>query len=200
MITNTTILKNQIYILILLFGCIACNEKEPQTGNKTLDAVIETNTKVEENLKQATSKANDGQAIASWFPEKLMMYYLDASTMEIGKGAQSWASVIYKHPQDSKMNVTLEVWDGSGPATLAVKNMIALSLGETGEENTSQMRRKVYERKGSTSSEREIYQNKQVNISFEVDGRFYTTLRSDQNTLEDLWQMADLLDFNALKQ
>lgn len=199
MITNITKLKNQLYILILLFGCIACNEKESQTGNKTLDAVIETNTKVEENLKQATSKANDGQTIAAWFPEKLMLYHLDASTMEIGKGAQSWAKVTYKHPQDSKKNVTLEVWDGNGPAMLAVKNMIALSLGETGEENTSQMRRKVYERKGRTSSEREIYQNKQVNISFEVEGRFYTTLRSGQNSLEDLWQMADLLNFDELK-
>ncbi len=192
-------MKNKLFFVTLLFGFAACNEKESQTENKSLDAIIETNTKVEENLKQATSKANDGQAIASWFPEKLMMYQLDSGTKEIGKGAQSWAKVTYKHPQDSQMNVNMEVWDGNGPAAMAVKNMIALSLGETGEESTTQMRRKVYERKGRTSAEREIYQNKQVNISFEVDGRFYTTLSSDNNSLETLWQMADLLDFNALK-
>ncbi|OIP50751.1 MAG: hypothetical protein COZ75_10900 [Flavobacteriaceae bacterium CG_4_8_14_3_um_filter_34_10] len=128
-----------------------------------------------------------------------MMYQLDTRTIELGKGAESPAKATYTHPQDSKMNVTLEVWDGNGPATLAVKNMIALSLGEKGEESTSQMRQKVYERKGRTSAEREIYQNKQVNISFEVEERFFTTLRSDNNSLETLWQMADLLDFSTLK-
>jgi len=193
-------MKNQLFILILLFVCIACQENQSQTGNKTLDAVIETNTNVKENLKQATSKANDAEAIAAWFPEKLMMYQLDTSTLELGKGAESRAKATYTHPQDSKMNVTLEVWDGNGPAAMAVKNMIALSLGEIGEESTTQMRRKVFERKGRTAAEREIYQNKQANISFEVEERFFTTLRSDRNSLETLWQMADLLDFEKLKQ
>ncbi|NCT16888.1 MAG: hypothetical protein GW771_01460 [Flavobacteriia bacterium] len=192
-------MKNQLFILILLFGCVACYENQSQKGNKSLDAVIENNSNVKENLKHATSKANDAKAIATWFPEKWMMYQLDTRTIELGKGAESPAKATYTHPQDSKMNVTLEVWDGNGPATLAVKNMIALSLGEKGEESTSQMRQKVYERKGRTSAEREIYQNKQVNISFEVEERFFTTLRSDNNSLETLWQMADLLDFSTLK-
>ena len=192
-------MKNLFVLVLLLFGFFACNEKENKTEDRSLDEVIDTNKNIPEKVKQATAKGNDGQTIAAWFPEKLMDYILDQETKEIGEGAQSWAKVTYLHPEDVQKNVTIEVWDGNGPAAMAVNAMMEMSHGEIGEEATSQMRRKVYQRKGRISSEREIYQNKQVNISFEVEGRFYTTLRSDHNTLEDLWQMADLLDFNALK-
>lgn len=192
-------MKNQLLTIVILLGIFGCKEKEVKTSNSTLDKVIETNANIKENVRQAMSKGNDGQAIANWFPEKLMQYNLDKATKDLGEGAQSRASVNYQHPQDSNSDVVLEVWDGNGPAALAVKNMIAMAVEGTGEEKNSQLRRKVYLRKGRKSAEREIYESGQVNISFEVDGRFYTTLRSGKNTLPELWEMADLLDFEALK-
>ena len=189
-------MKKQLLAIGILLAFLACKEKDNKASDAPLDAIIETNTL--ENIKQATAKGNDGLAIANWFPESLLGYKLDEDKKDIGEGAQSRASAIYNHPENPEQNIFIEVWDGNGPATLAVKNMINLNLGETVEESTSQMRRKVYVRKGRKSVEREIYQNNQVNISFEVDGRFYATLRSDNNSLEILWQMADLLDFNML--
>lgn len=191
-------MKNQLLIVVIL-GVLGCKEKEAKTSNSTLDKVIETNANIRENVKQATSKGNDGQAIANWFPEKLMQYKLDKDTKDIGEGAQSRARVNYNNPEDKNRNVVIEVWDGNGPAALAVKNMIAIAVEVPGEEKNSQLRRNVYVRKGRKSAEREIYESGQVNIAFEVDGRFYVTIRSAKNTLEDLWRMADLLDFNALK-
>ncbi len=192
-------MKNQLLTIVILLGILGCKEKEAKTPNSTLDKVIETNTSIRENVNQAMSKGNDGQAIANWFPEKLMQYNLDKDTKDIGEGVQSRARVNYNHPEDKNGNVVIEVWDGNGPMALAVKNMIAVAVDGTGEEKNSQLRSKVYLRKGRKSAEREIYESGQVNIAFEVDGRFYVTMRSAKNTLEDLWQMADLLDFNALK-
>lgn len=192
-------MKNQLLTIIILLGIFGCKEKETKTTNTKLDKVIQTNANVLENVKQGVAKGNDGQAIANWFPEKLLFYTLDKDSKDLGEGAQSRASVNYQHPKDSNSDVMLEVWDGNGPAALAVKNMIAMAVEGTVEEKNSQLRRKVYLRKGRKSAEREIYESGQVNISFEVDGRFYTTLRSGKNTLPELWEMADLLNFDVLK-
>lgn len=199
MISRILKMKNQLFTMVILLGILGCKEKEVKISNSTLDKVIETNVNIKENVRQATSKGNDGQAIANWFPEKLLQYNLDKATKDFGEGAQSRARVDYTHPEDKSKNITIEVWDGNGPAALAVKNMIAMAVEATGEEKNSQLRSKVYLRKGRKSAEREIYESGQVNIGFEVDGRFYTTLRSGKNTLQELWEMADLLDFEALK-
>lgn len=192
-------LKHSVLLIILLFGFLGCKKNESKTTNKPLDAVIKTNLNVKNNIKQGLAKGNDGATIAKWFPETLLEYSLDPDNKDIGEGAQSRAAVVYKHPEDASKNITIDVWDENGPLALAVNNMIAMGLDGTGEEKNAQLRQKVYVRNGRKAAEREIFKSNQVNISFEVDGRFYVTLRSGKNTLETLWKMADLLDFNTLK-
>lgn len=195
--------------LFYFFGCK--NEKSNKSsttnteesidsdGNKAIEGLIKTNLNAKNNIKQGLSKGNDGETIANWFPEKLLDYRLDQSKKDIGQDEESRAGVVYVHPNDPSKNITINVWDGNGPLALFVNNMIAMGLDGTGEEVHKEMRQKVYVRNGRKSSERIIYQYNQVDISFEVDGRFYVTARSNNNTIETAWEALDLLNFDALK-
>src|SRR5690606_27898875 len=111
----------------------------------------------------------------------------------------SRAGVVYVHANDPSKNITINVWDGNGPLAVFVNNMIATRLDGTGEEVNKQLRQKVYLRNGRKSSERIILQSNQVDISFEVDGRFFVTARSGNNTIEAVWEVLDLLNFYTLK-
>lgn len=195
--------------LFYFFGCK--NEKSNKSsttnteesidsdGNKAIEGLIKTNLNAKNNIKQGLSKGNDGETIANWFPEKLLDYRLDQSKKDIGQDEESRAGVVYVHPNDPSKNITINVWDGNGPLALVVNGMIAMGLDGTGEEVHKEMRQKVYVRNGRKSSERIIYQYNQVNISFEVNGRFFVTARSGNNTIETVWKALDLLDFDALK-
>lgn len=153
-------------------------------GNKVLEGIIRTNLNAKNNIKQALSKGNDCETIANWFPEELVDYRLDQSKKNIGQDEESRAGVVYVHPNDPAKNITINVWDGNGPLALFVNNMIAMRLDETGKEENSELRQKVYLRNERKSSERILYQYNQVDISFEVDGRFFVTARSGNNTIE----------------
>jgi|GEM_PF-2169079 hypothetical protein len=195
--------------LFCFFGCK--NEKSNKSSttnteesidsdaNKAIDALVKTNLNFKNNIKQGLAKGNDGVAIANWFPKKLLEYSLDLDKNDIGQGTESRAGVVYVHPNNPSKNITINVWDGNGALAVFVTYMIAVNLDGTGEEKNSQLYQKIYVRNGRKAAEREIFQSSQVDISFEVDGRFYVTVRSGNNTLETLWKMADLLDFNALK-
>lgn len=191
--------KQSVVLILLLLGVLGCQKNDSKPTNKPLDALVKTNLNVKNNIKQGLAKGNDGATIANWFPETLLEYRLDPDKKDIGEGAESRASVVYVHPNDASKNITIDVWDGNGPLALAVNNMIAMGLDGTGEEKNSQLRQKVYVRNGRKAAEREVFQSSQVNISFEVDGRFYVTVRSPKNTLETLWKMADFLNFKTLK-
>lgn len=193
------ITKNSVLLITILLCFFGCNKNDSKTTKQPLDALVKTNLNVKNNIKQRLAKGNDGATIANWFPETLLDYQLDPNKKDIGEGSESRAAVVYIHPNDVAKNITINVWDGNGSLALAVNNMIAMSLDGTGEEKNSQLRQKVYLRNGRKAAEREIFQSSQVNISFEVDGRFYVTARSDNNTLETLWEMADLLNFKTLK-
>lgn len=198
-------MKTTITILLMssLFCLMGCkNEsatKNHSDGIKAIEGLIKTNLNVQDNVKQGLSEGNDGETIADWFPEKLLDYHLDQSKKDIGQDEESRAGVVYVHPEDPSKNIMITVWDGNGPAAVFVNNMIAMGLDGTGEEVHKELRKKVYVRNGRKSSERIIYQYNQVDISFEVDGRFYVTARSNNNTIENVWEALDLLDFDALK-
>lgn len=198
-------MKTTITILLMssLFCLMGCkNEsatKNHSDGSKAIEGLIKTNLNVQDNVKQGLSEGNDGETIADWFPEKLLDYHLDQSKKDIGQDEESRAGVVYVHPEDPSKNIMITVWDGNGPAAVFVNNMITMGLDGTGEEVHKELRKKVYVRNGRKSSERIIYQYNQVDISFEVDGRFYVTARSNNNTIENVWEALDLLDFDALK-
>jgi len=196
---NQPATKHSIVLFLLLICFLGCKKNDSKTTTKPIDALVKTNLNVKDNIEQGLAKGNDGATIANWFPETLLEYQLDPNKKDIGEGTQSRASVVYVHPDNTSKNITIDVWDGNGPLALAVNNMIAMGLDGTGEEKNTQLRQKVYVRNGRKAAEREIFQSSQVNISFEVDGRFYVTVRSGNNTLETLWEMADILDFNTLK-
>lgn len=201
MITNKTILKHQLYIFILLFGCIACNEKEQKAEfNETgLDKVVRANSKGKEVIQNAVKSGKTGQDIANWFPEVLGAYSIENTSIEIDKKNLPWAMAVYKHPSDPESNITLNVWDGQGPFAMAVNTMKTSSLDAEGEENNGQIRKKVYLRNGQKSSEMEAKQTGLVHLIFEVEQRFYVTMRSNKNNLDTMWQLADELKFNELK-
>jgi hypothetical protein len=188
--------------LLCFIGCkheSSTNNTNDSDGNKAIEALIKTNSNASNNIKQGLSKGNDGETIAKWFPEKLGDYRLDQSKNDIGQDKESRAAVVYAHPDDPTKNITITVWDGNGPSALFVNNMIAMGLDGTGEEVHKEMRQKVYVRNGRKSSERILYQYKQVDITFEVNGRFYVNARSNNNTIETVWEALDLLDFDGLK-
>lgn len=205
LIKNKLTMKTKITILYMssLLCFVGCKNESATNndsdGNKAIEGLIKTNLNVKDNVKQGLSKGNDGETIANWFPEKLLDYHLDQSKKDIGQDNEIRAGVVYVHPEDPSKNIAITVWDGNGPSALFVNNMIAMGLDGTGEEVHKEMRKKVYERNGRKSSERIIYQYNQVDISYEVDGRFYITARSNNNTIENVWEALDLLDFDGLK-
>jgi len=200
-------MKTKIALLFIssLFSFISCKKESlikntnDSDGNKAIEGLIKTNSNASNNVKQGLSKGNNGKAIANWFPEKLLDYHLDESKKDIGQDEESRAGVVYVYPEDPSKNITITVWDGNGPSALFVNNMIAMGLDGTGEEVHKEMRQKVYVRNGRKSLERILYQYNQVDITFEVNGRFYVTARSNNNTIETVWEALDLLDFDALK-
>jgi hypothetical protein len=189
--------------LLCFIGCkneSAINNTNDSHGSKAIEGLIKTNLNAKNSIKQVPAKGNDGETIANWFPEKLLEYHLDQSKNDIGQDEESRARVVYVHPTDPSKKITITVWDGNGPLALVVNNMIAMGLDETGEEeHPGELRQKVYVRNGRKSSERILYQYNQVDISFEVDGRFFVTARSNNNTIETVWEALDLLDFDALE-
>ncbi|PKP27031.1 MAG: hypothetical protein CVU03_00330 [Bacteroidetes bacterium HGW-Bacteroidetes-2] len=188
--------------LLCFIGCKNESSTKSTTdsdGNKAIEGLIKTNSNAANNIKQGLSKGNDGETIANWFPEKLLDYRLDRSKNDIGQDEESRARVVYVHPNDPSKNITITVWDGNGPLALFVNNMIAVGLDETKEEDNPELHQKVYVRKGRKSAERILHQYDQVDIKFEVEGRFFATARSNKNTIETVWEALDLLDFDALK-
>lgn len=189
--------------LLCFIGCkneSLTNNTNDSDGNKAIEALIKTNSNASNNVKQGLSKGIDSEAIAKWFPEKLGDYRLDQSKNDIGQDKESRAAVVYAHPDNPTKNITITVWDGNGPLALVVNNMIAMGLdGTREEEHPGELRQKVYMRNGRKSAERILYRYNQVDISFEVDGRFFVMARSNNNTIETVWEALDLLDFDALE-
>lgn len=192
--------KRSVVLISLLLCCVGCNKNDSKTTNKPLDALVKTNLNVKNNIKQGLSKGNDGETIANWFPEKLLDYRLDRSKNDIGQDKENRAGVVYAHSDDPTKNITITVWDGNGPLAPVVNNMIAIGLDGTREEqHPGELRQKVYVRNDRKSAERILYRYNQVDIKFEVNGRFFVTARSNNNTIETVWEALDLLDFDALK-
>lgn len=189
-----------ITVLLLLFGLIACNKKEQKADfNETgLEKVIRANSKSKDVMKNALKIGNTGQDIANWFPEVLGEYTKEDETIEVDKKNLPWAMAVYKHPSNPESNITLNVWDGQGPFAMAVNTMKTSSLDAEGEEDNGQMRKKVYMRNGQKSSEMVAHQTGLVHLIFETEQRFYVTMRSNKNNLENMWQLADGLDFTSL--
>jgi hypothetical protein len=185
---------------VLVFCFYSCNEKEQKAEfNETgLEKVVRANSKSKEVMQNAVKSGNTGQDIANWFPEVLGDYTIDDETIEVDKKNLPWAMAVYKHPTNSESNITLNVWDGQGPFAMAVNTMKTSSLDAEGEEDNGQMRKKVYERKGRKSSEMASKQTGLVHLIFEAEQRFYVTMRSNKNNLENMWQLADGLDFTSL--
>lgn len=174
-------------------------ESVDSDGNKALEGLIKTNLNAKDNIKQALSKGNDGETIAKWFPETLLDFRLDKSKKDIGEDEESRAKATYVHLNDVNKTISINVWDGNGPLAVFVNNMIATRLDGRGKEENSELRKNVYLRNGRKSSERIILQSNQVDISFEIDGRFFVTARGSNNTIEAVWEALDLLNFDALK-
>lgn len=162
--------------MLILMGLLGCKQKKDKTEYTPVDTFIETNANVLENTRLATAKGNDDQAVTNWFPESILGYKLDKDKKDIGEGAKSCGPGLSIGIQKIRNRIFLLRYGMEmDAATFTVKNRIALNLSDTGEESTTQMRRKVYERKGRTSAGREVYESGQVNIAFEVDGRFYNS-------------------------
>ena len=186
-------MKTKIVVLLICGLCcfFACKN---ENSNKS----TRTNGQDYSDYDEAV-EGNPGEPIKKWFPKALKDYRLDESTIEMGHQNESYAKAVYVHTNDASKTIAIHVWDGKEPFALGVKNMIAIGVDGTGKEENSELRLKVYLRNGRKSYERIIFQSNQVDISFEVEGRFFVTARGENNTIEAIWEVVDLLNFDALK-
>lgn len=198
------IIKNTIQFVLGL-SCLmilfSCNSKEQKANfNDTgIEKVVKANSNSKEVFEKALKTGHTADAIADWFPKELGDYKLDKQSIEKDKRNLGWASAIYKHESNSNKDVTLNVWDAIGTFASVITNLKTANLESEGEESNSQMRKKVYVRNGQKASEMEIFQPGLIHIIFEAEQRFYVTMRSNNNSLKNIWHMADELNFNSLK-
>lgn len=198
------IIKNTLQFILGL-SCLmmlsSCNSKEQKVNfNDTgIEKVLKANSNSKEVFEKALKTGNTADAIANWFPSELGDYKLDKQSIEKDKRNLGWASAVYKHESNANKDVTLNVWDGLGSFAPVINNLKTANLEGEGEESNSQMRKKVYVRNGQKASEMEIFQSGLIHIIFEAEQRFYITMRSNNNSLINMWQMADELKFNALQ-
>lgn len=197
-IKNTKLLALSLFFLMTL---LSCNSKEQKVNfNDTgIEKAVKANSNSKEALNNTLKTGNTADDIADWFPIKLGDYKLDKQSIEKDKRNLGWASAVYKHESNANKDVTLNVWDGLGTFASVINNLKTANLEGQGEESNAQMRKKVYVRNGQKASEMEIMQSGLVHIIFEADERFYVTMRSNNNSLTHVWQMADELNFNPLK-
>ena len=198
------LIKNTIHFILSL-SCLmilfSCNSKEQQVNfnDSGIEKVVKANSNSKHVFEKALKTGNTADAIADWFPKELGDYKLDKQSIEKDKRNLGWASAIYKHGSNSNKDVTLNIWDGLGSFASVINNLKTANLEGEGEESNSQMRKKIYVRNGQKASEMEVFPSGLIHIIFEVEQRFYVTMRSNNNSLMTIWQMADELNFNSLK-
>ena len=193
-------IHNKFIIVTVLLILLACGETEQKAKlNETgLEKAIRANAKGKEVMTNALKTGNTGQDMANWLPETMENYIIDDESIEIDKKNLPWAKAVYKHPTNPESNITLNIWDGQGAFAMAVNTMKTAELDAQGEDDNGQIRKKVYVRNNRKSSEMVAKQSGLVHIIFEAEQRFYVTMRSPNNSLATMWQLADELDFTSL--